>query len=349
MRFVDFIRRLVVGRSAPVIEPTVVDPILADLDAMLAELLAEPSPAPVAAPAPELAPAPIAATITPSAEELAILAELEGLFADDATTPAGTKTSTNSSAENPAIAQGTPTSPAHGAGVCPVASLTPPYTPTKPTPIIPLWKRLRTSQPSPLSHLLGTPASPFKLPTVISSTTWSRSTPADKFAQAIRSSQTRNGAAITLNLSQAREEALRASRDPAGLLATYINRAMKVELGKVLPFAVQLEISPAGRLHAHGVVCLDQATMVELDALKRALATAGGKIKGHAGSRQVKVAELYDADGWTAYFSKTRSGTVTALGTDKVGMVSSSLRALAEQDWTVGLVPGLAKPSPACV
>ena len=118
---------------------------------------------------------------------------------------------------------------------------------------------------------------------------------------------------------------------------------MKAEIGKVLPFALQLEISPTGRLHAHGVVCLDQMTTAELDALKRALATAGGKIKCHAGSRQMKVAELYDAVGWTAYFSKTLSGTVKTLGTGKITAVSSSLRALAEQDWTARLAPALVK------
>jgi len=136
---------------------------------------------------------------------------------------------------------------------------------------------------------------------------------------------------------------LRASEKPAERLAHEINRAMKAEVGKVLPFAVQLEISPAGRLHVHGVVCLDQATTAELDALKGALATAGGKIKGHAGSRQVKVAELYDAVGWTAYFSKTHSGTVKVLGTSKITAVSNSLRALAEQDWTARLAPAQVK------
>ncbi|MHA6692033.1 hypothetical protein [Devosia sp. A449] len=109
---------------------------------------------------------------------------------------------------------------------------------------------------------------------------------------------------------------------------------MTKQLGQALPYAFQFEISPAGRLHVHGVVCLNRADKAELDALKVALAAAGGKIKGHAGSRQVKVAELYSADGWTAYFNKALSGTIKTLGIDKVRIVSAPLRDHAEADWS---------------
>lgn len=113
---------------------------------------------------------------------------------------------------------------------------------------------------------------------------------------------------------------------------------MNADIGRVLPYAVPFKISPAGRPHAHGVACLDQATIAELDSLKRALATAGSKTKAYAGSRKVNVDGLYDADSWTAYFCRPHSGTVKTLGTVR----SRPYRArfpLAEQEWTGRLAP----------
>lgn len=351
VRFFDFVKSLVL-RGAPVAKAARIYTeeekrlCLPELEAMLAELEAQPSPAPLAAPEPEPTPAPIVATTTPSAEELAILAELEAMLGDDATTLAGAKSWTKTADENVENPQAKQASPAYGAAGCPVVVLHPsnPF-PTKPittsskSSLLDLIKASR----SPLHHLFGSPDHPFKLSRFIPPTTWSRSSQDQKDAHAIRTAQKFKAVAFSLNLSAKRIKAVVAADDPVELLAKYIRREMVKRLGQASPFAFQLEFNAAGRLHVHGVVCLSLATEAELELVKLALVQAGGKISGRAGSTQCLFKELYDADGWTTYFSKTTADTQRRLSTNKIMHVSRQLNALAEQDWSARLVPAPAR------
>jgi hypothetical protein len=333
VRFWSFICGLL-SRRAPVAAATLLTPAPSPLDPETAALLAEvealdttPTPAP-------LPPADHSQCVNLnhlSGDEFA--AALDALFPDAIDTSVGAKIATKSNDENLAKAQAARAFPAIYLRGCLVRGYTPSTHTPSPSLTTSLADRVRASQPSPLAHLFGRPEKPFTLPTITPSSTWSRSTAADKFDQAIRSSQTRNGVAITVNLSPAREKALRASADPVKLLATYLNRALGGTAAHEPCYAFQFELSPTGRLHIHGVVCLEQGTPAELEALKAALAIACGKIKGRAGSRQVTIKELYSAEGWISYFSKTTERTVELLGTSKVQFVSRELHRLAEDDW----------------
>lgn len=266
--------------------------------------------------------------------EAEILAMLDGLCGDndDAKIP-----TISTTAERPQ-AQVLPDFAIDGAGDCVVASSTPTYIPIPEARPIPMWERLCLNPQSPLYHLFGPAGGPFVLSSYTPAVLWSRSTEQQKFEQGIRSAQSRKGVAITCNLSPARERALLNSKSPVETLSAMISRWLKRLLGFVPPYAFQFEFNHLGRLHIHGVVLLDRADEAELGKLKEALAAGCGKIDGKPGSRQLKLAELYNADGWTGYFSKTVTGTVKRLGVERVTFMSDGLRRFAREDWTAAHV-----------
>lgn len=142
-----------------------------------------------------------------------------------------------------------------------------------------------------------------------------------------------SGLTFTLNLSAACEKALLRSDNPARAMSDRINRALKA-LGCAAPaYGFALEISPAGRVHLHGAVL---PGAIDLDTLKRALMKAGGKLKSHAASRQLKF-KPFDptkgAHGWTGYITQDERITRRALATDKITFISSGLRRLTRSDW----------------
>ncbi|MCV3210036.1 hypothetical protein OHD62_19530 [Mesorhizobium sp. YC-39] len=163
-------------------------------------------------------------------------------------------------------------------------------------------------------------------------TTWERLSAEDRFVATIEAAGRRQGIALTLNLSKEREITLRASKDPARLLSTYINR----ELGKAglaAAYSIRFEISPAGRLHVHGAVVDSSYDPSSLNELKRALVAAAGKIHGKAGSRQCVFRELYYPAGWHAYLRKTRRKICHELGIDKITFISRGMREIARADF----------------
>lgn len=357
VRFFDFVKSLV-SRGAPVatVEPVVTsevtaDPLLAELDAMLAELLVEDAaqPSPVPAAEPEPTPAPIATTTTPSAADLEIEALLNSLV-EDATTPAAAKSSVNSDAGNGENPQATPAFPAHGAAGCLVRDKTlsapHPTKPSKPTSLQELIASIKASQ-SPLEHLFPkkwdarkNAGQTFRKSLFLPMTPWGRTLESNKFDHAFRMAQQNLGVSFTLNFSARVEASLRRSNDPAHDLADKITKSMRAVMGGVaLPYAFKLEISPTGKLHAHGVSCLRAPTKAELDLLWSALVKAGGKVANKSRARQVDLDELWNADGWTTYFGKTTDDTIAQLGTNKITHVSRSLNAMAKQDWTDRTVP----------
>jgi len=132
------------------------------------------------------------------------------------------------------------------------------------------------------------------------------------------------GYSLTLNLSDAQEEALRKSRDPARHLSDRINRALK-EAGIEAPeYAFALEVSDKGRLHAHGAIVLP--AHADRERIKQALMRAGGRIKGKAAARQVKLDPMPEPAGWASYCLKDLKLTRKALGTNKIAFLSTGLK-----------------------
>jgi hypothetical protein len=129
-----------------------------------------------------------------------------------------------------------------------------------------------------------------------------------------------------------RERLFRASGDPARRLSLYLQRAMTSRLGMVLPFAFRLEVSPEGRLHAHGVLIPSANGQAEIGLVLR---QAGGRLKGRYTARQAKLEPIYDAAAWVSvgYLSKSIRQTSASIGSNKIDFISSGLKKIARSDW----------------
>lgn len=195
--------------------------------------------------------------------------------------------------------------PASEKGVCPVRH---PHT-------------LSTLYPVTPHH---TPCTVIPFPITKAPKTWKKASKADKFVASIGSVGAGRGYAFTLNLSGSQEAALKAAGDPTRRISDRINRALK-GVGVCAPeYSFTLEISPLGRLHLHGAIHVPQ--WHDLTSVKRALMQAGGKLKGHAASRQVKLKPIDNAEGWAGYLQKDVRKTKRSLGTDKLTYISMPLR-----------------------
>ncbi|RFB95354.1 hypothetical protein B5K11_10495 [Rhizobium leguminosarum bv. trifolii] len=155
----------------------------------------------------------------------------------------------------------------------------------------------------------------------------------------------------TLNLTPKKQAQLRKSDRPAKLLADAINRACKRELGRSVPLSLALEVTSAGRLHAHGVATLERG---EGKDFRAALKSAGGKVEGSGAGRQTDIRKLWSATGWADYIAKAFDRTAEALGTDKVFYQCNATRAGAREEYEAGLArqkahrrPTSAKKAPA--
>lgn len=170
---------------------------------------------------------------------------------------------------------------------------------------------------------------------------WSRAKiPArDRFGYGVDVAARNGGRAFSLNLSAARERSILRSADPTRTLSTYINRALKKNLGRPIPYSFAFEFSPEGRLHVHGAYIPVDQSKEHAQAVKAVFREAGGKIKGRAGSRQMDTDQIHDASGWFRYTLKTHRRTVTSLGTDKVTFISKNLRNLARDQYNSIITP----------
>lgn len=153
----------------------------------------------------------------------------------------------------------------------------------------------------------------------------------ERLAMAFEAAEKIGGIAFTLNLSPRRQEFLVNRSDPADDLRRRISKALRSEFGRLLPFGFEFEVSPAGALHAHGVVIAGSRSAAVEDRLTRALAKAGGKIQGRSAARQVALDVLHDGLGWASYLQKAFDDACTHLGTHKVIFLSSDLVRLARQ------------------
>lgn len=138
----------------------------------------------------------------------------------------------------------------------------------------------------------------------------------------------RGGISFTLNLSPRLQATLAKGGDPARLMGHYIGRELRKALGCAMPYAFTFEVSPAGRLHVHGVLVPASFEEDHVLAIDRALGKAGGKLKASNIVRlsQSYLGTLYDGLGWHAYLQKSGDGAARFLGTDKVTFISTALR-----------------------
>ncbi len=140
--------------------------------------------------------------------------------------------------------------------------------------------------------------------------------------------------AWTLNLTAKQAARLRQSDRPAKMLADAINRASKRLLGRAVPISLALEVTPTGRLHAHGIATLEHS---EWKLFREALKSAGGKVEGSGAGRQTDTRKLWSATGWASYIAKAFALTAEATGTDKVFYQCNATRAGARDEYEAGL------------
>lgn len=140
--------------------------------------------------------------------------------------------------------------------------------------------------------------------------------------------------AFSLNLTPEKQAQLRKSERPAKRLADEIQRACRRELGRAVPISLALEITPGGRLHAHGIVTLERR---EGKAFSKALKSAGGKVNGCGSGRQTDLRRLWSATGWKAYLAKAFHVTAEALGNDKIVYQCNATRAAAREEYEASL------------
>lgn len=157
---------------------------------------------------------------------------------------------------------------------------------------------------------------------------WRTLWPHQKLARAFVAAEEQGGISFTLNLSTRLQATLAKGGDPARLMSHYIGRELRNALGCPMPYAFTFEVSPAGRLHVHGVLVPMSFEEDHVLSIDRALGKAGGKLKASNIVRlsQSYLGTLYDGLGWHAYLLKSGDSAAQFLGTDKVTFISAPLR-----------------------
>lgn len=158
---------------------------------------------------------------------------------------------------------------------------------------------------------------------------WRDLTEREKFRLSIEHCKASRGIAVTLNLSLGRAASLVSETNvtsPVRLFQNSLNRALKDAGLAEIPYGLKFELSPAGRLHLHGVFEHGDMSQEQLARLKRAFRNAAGFIKGKAGASQVKFQEITDAAGWDRYLSKAIRKTSKHMGVERLLLISRSLK-----------------------
>ncbi|QWW69355.1 hypothetical protein [Rhizobium sp. WYJ-E13] len=164
---------------------------------------------------------------------------------------------------------------------------------------------------------------------------WERLSPDDRQRRVLDFAFRSESVAWTLNLTAKQATRLRQSdRPPAKMLADAINRASKRLLGRAVPISLALEVSPTGRLHAHGIATLERG---EWKAFREALKSAGGKVEGSGAGRQTDTRKLWNAIGWASYIAKDFALTAESLGNDKIFYQCNATRAGARDEYEASL------------
>jgi hypothetical protein len=161
---------------------------------------------------------------------------------------------------------------------------------------------------------------------------WSRMSEAARLHAAAVYCEEVGGMAVSLNLHPDT-----AARWTSGTLKTEITRLFRDALNrnldkagfKGLPYMLQFELSPLGRLHLHGVIDTHDRNQQEIEAIKLALRQAAGRIKGKAAGRQLQLDEITDGAGWATYIGKARKQVLDKLDLKGIYVTSQSMSRLA--------------------
>ncbi len=185
-------------------------------------------------------------------------------------------------------------------------------------------------QNTPNAHTLApSNSSPSIASLLKQSTPWRKASEADKFLHAVKVAAAYDGLAFSLNLSPRQQLLTVGAADPARTFARRIQRAFK-RLGVVPPFALSVETSPSGRTHVHGVIV---HRGLDLDLLKASLRKAGGKIRGHAASRQLDLTAIDYAAGWCGYMLADADHTKRFLEIERVTYIADDMRRMVRTYW----------------
>lgn len=155
-----------------------------------------------------------------------------------------------------------------------------------------------------------------------SSKSWKKMTHHERMQYAANILQNGLGEAFTLNFSKDQEQRFLESANPMRSLTLRINAELRKAGLSKLPYMIAFEVSPDGKVHAHGAFL----RRGDEKAVKLAFRKAGGIIRkrGEA-ARQLSFRSIYNADGWDGYLKKAKNKTKKAIGVDKVTFISQSL------------------------
>lgn len=161
---------------------------------------------------------------------------------------------------------------------------------------------------------------------------WSRLSDAVRLHAAASYCEEVGGMAVSLNLHPAT-----AARWTSGTLKTKITRLFQIGLNRrlekagitALPYALQFELSPEGRLHLHGAIDTHDRDEATIESIKLALRQAAGRIEGKAAGRQLCLKTITDGAGWASYIRKALKRTTADLGQDVPPIISIPMRRLA--------------------
>ncbi|WP_347920279.1 hypothetical protein [Paracoccus marcusii] len=225
-----------------------------------------------------------------------------------------------------------------GAPGCPVGLPTPPPTPSIARPerfkyrdeALPKGNLLtRKYGPTTTATIAGatvttTPAKP-KRAANLNRRPWSRLPEPARLYSAATYCEEVGGMAVSLNLhpdTAARWTAGTLKTRTTDLFRDGLNRALKAAGIAGLPYLLQFEIAPGGRLHVHGVIDTHDRDPTEIDAIKLALRTAAGRIDGKAAGRQLMLKAVTDGPGWATYLGKVRELTLAQMNLDAITITS---------------------------
>lgn len=162
---------------------------------------------------------------------------------------------------------------------------------------------------------------------------WRSQWPLERLASSFVVAQQKDAFAFTLALSPTLQNTLVDRDDPARLMSHYINREMKRHLGVAPAYSFLFEVSAAGRLHLHGVIIPTNMNDGRRNAIKNAIAAAGGRLSNAPVVRasQCHLTPIHDGLGWFGYISKSYDDTEGFLGTHKISFIATSLKRLCRE------------------
>lgn len=161
---------------------------------------------------------------------------------------------------------------------------------------------------------------------------WRELWPHEKLAAAFDAAGKLGGIAFSLNLSSNRETYINSAADPLDSMRRYMGRELRRAFGHPPPFGFAIEIDPrSGKTHLHGIVVPPASAADTIGRLREALVRAGGRIKGKAAARQVRLVPVTDGLGWAAYTQKGYDAACSLLGIKKPVFISTQLARIANK------------------